>query len=258
MSILTSQAVTNRIGGDGNQGVYAESSTPLHYLGEKLEFKDGRSFRYCKASGATIGAGHLVAQDQSATSLVETDGVIIAAAGRFSISAGSTAIQITKASITKNQFAGAFFMITDDDGEGHQYKVKSNSATGFTTSGKVDFDFFDPLVVAVTTDSDIAIVGGLYNEVMSCTQNTDEIPVGVATRAVTADYYFWAQSAGIACVLADASGGAIALGDKLTVSDSVAGAAQLQDAYTEAAIGSACFAPDDTGHVGVHLYGLTA
>ena len=257
MSILTSQAVTNRIGGDGNQGIYAESSTPLHYLGEKLEFKDGRTFRYCKASGAAIAAAHLVAQDQSATSLVESDGAIIAAAGRFSISAGSTAIQITKASVTKDQFAGAFFMITDDAGEGHQYKIKSNSATGLTTSGKVDFDFFDPLVVAVTTASDIAIVGGLYNEVMSCTQNTDEIPVGVAPIAVTADYYFWAQSAGIACVLADASA-AIALGDKLTVSDDTAGAAQLQDAYTEAAIGSACFAPDDTGHVGVHLYGITA
>lgn len=255
MSIQNKNTITNRIGGDGGTGIYTESATPQYDLGEKLEFKDGRTFRYAKASAATIAAGNIVSQDQSTTSLVETDGVIIAATGRFSLAAGSLAIQATLAGVAKNQFAGGMFQVTDDAGEGHQYRIKSNSATSFTTTDKVDFDFYDPLVVAVTTASDIAIVGGLWNGVMAAVAATDTIVSGVAPIAVTASYYFWAQTAGIALILAD---GTITIGDLLVVSDGVAGAVQTQDVFTEAAIGSACYEPDDSGHVGVHLYGLTA
>jgi|TARA_R110000824_G_C15039240_1_gene660219 hypothetical protein len=255
MSVQNKNTITNRMGGDGGTGIYTESSTPQYDLGEKLEFKDGRTFRYAKASDAAIAAGNIVSQDQSTTSLVETDDIIIAAAGRFSISAGSLALQITLASIAKDQFAGGMFQVTDDAGEGYQYRIKSNSATAFTTAGKVDIDFYDPIKVAVTTSSDIAIVGGLWNGVMAAVAATDTVVSGVTPIAVTASYYFWAQTAGIALILAD---GTITIGDKLVVSDGVAGAVQTQDVYTEAAIGSACYAPDTTGHVGVHLYGITA
>jgi hypothetical protein len=255
MSVINKNSITNRVGGDGGVGIYTESATPKYDLGEQLCFKDGRSFRYAKASAAAIAAGNIVSQDQSTTSLVETDNIIIAAAGRFSLAIGSLALQVTLASVVKDQFAGAMFQITDDAGEGHQYRIKSNSATSFTTTDKVDIDFYDPLIVAVTTTSDIAIVGGLWNGVMAAVAATDTIVSGVAPIAITASYYFWLQTAGIAVVLAD---GTITLGDKLVVSDGVAGAVQTQDAYTEAAIGSACYAPDDTGHVGVLLYGITA
>ena len=85
------------------------------------------------------------------------------------------------------------------------------------------------------------------------TAGTDYIISGVTTRVMQAEYYGWVQTTGVCTILAD---GSIAIGDNLTLSDGVAGAVQLKDAETEPLVGQALFAPDNTGHVGVRLYGL--
>ena len=262
MSFKNHNFGTNRIGGTGigsqyGQGLYAESSTAVYPMGEKLELSDGRVFRYGKTA-ASIAAGLLVSQDLSATSLVETDGAIpieASQASGFSTAAGSTQVQITLASVTKDQYAGALLQITDDAGEGIQYRIKSNSATDASSSGEVDFYLFDPIHVAVTNASDVAIVGGLWYDVIGATSTSDYLISGVTPIAFTSDYYGWFQTAGIATILSDTS---IAIGDNLTLSDSTTGAVQLKDAETEPLVGFACYAPDDTGHVGVVLQGLVA
>ena len=259
MSFKNHNFGTNRIGGTGigsqyGQGLYAESSTPTSPIGEKLELSDGRVFRYGKTAAA-VAAGLLVSQDISATAQVETDNIVIAAANGFDPAAGSAQLQITLASITKDQFAGALLQTTDDAGEGYQYRIKSNSATDATTSGKVDIYLFDAIVVTLTTATDIAIVGGLWYDVVGATAATDYIIAGVTPIAFTSGYYGWLQTAGIATILSDT---AIAIGDNLTLSDGTAGAVQLKDAETEPLVGFACYAPDDTGHVGVVLQGLVA
>jgi hypothetical protein len=261
MSLVNHNFVSNKIsqaanvtGNKASQGIYEESSTAKHRIGEKIELADGRCFRYGQ-TGAAIGAGLLVSQDVSATCLAETDDVIIAAAGDFSISAGSKAFQATLSGVSKNQYAGGLIALTDDAGEGHQYRIESNSATDYTTSGKVDFHLYDGLVVAVTTSSDIAITGNLWTELVGATAATDYMVSGVTPIAFTDAYYGWFQTAGIATSIAD---GTIAIGDQLTLSDGVAGAVQLQDAYTEPAVGYAVFAPDNTGHVQWMIQGLVA
>jgi hypothetical protein len=259
MSYLNHNFITNRVGGEGvgskaGQGIYAESSTPKFAMGEKLEFADGRCFRY-GYTAAAVNAGLLVSQDLSETSLVESDDIVIAASGDYSPAAGSSKVQITLASISANDYSGALLQITDDAGEGIQYRIKSNSATGKTTSGKVDIELYDPLKVALTTSSDIAIVGSLWYNVRGATAGTDYVVSGVTPIAFTANYYGWLQTAGIATILAD---GTIAIGDNLTLSDGVTGAIQLKDAETEPLIGYACYAPDNTGHCGVVLQGLVA
>ena len=259
MSFKNHNFGTNRIGGTGigsqyGQGLYAESSTAVYPIGEKLELSDGRVFRYGKTAAA-VAAGLLVSQDLSATSVVETNNIVIAAANGFDPAAGSSQLQITLASATKDQFAGALLQTTDDAGEGYQYRIKSNSATDATTSGKVDIYLFDAIKVTLTTATDIAIVGGLWYDVVGATAATDYVVAGVTTTAMTSGYYGWFQTAGIATILAD---GTIAVADNLTLSDGVAGAVQLKDAETEPLIGYAAYAPDNTGHVGVVIQGLVA
>ncbi|MAH47643.1 hypothetical protein CMI37_17620 [Candidatus Pacearchaeota archaeon] len=261
MSYLNRNHITNRIGGDGDgartgQGIYEESSTPKAAIGDKLEFADGRVFRY-GYTAAAINAAELVSQDVSATCLVETDNIVIAAANGFSPAAGSTKLQITLASITKDQYAGAYLQIANDGGdgtgEGIQYRIKSNSATGFTTSGKVDIELYDPIKVALTTASDIAITGGLWYNVRAATSATDYIISGVSPIAFTANYYGWFQTAGVALISSD---GALAIGVNCTLSDSDAGHVQLKDAETEPLVGYTTYASDDDAHVGVVLQGL--
>ena len=67
-----------RLGGEGGQGIYEESSTPKHAIGEKLELIDGRVFRYAYFSTATA-QGLLTSQDLSASAIVESDNKLTAA-----------------------------------------------------------------------------------------------------------------------------------------------------------------------------------
>ena len=250
----------NGIGGHGagsttSQGIYEESSTPKHAIGEKIELSDGRVFRY-GYTAAGINASELVAQDASATCLADSDNIVIAASGRFSPAAGSSAIQITLASISENAYAGGILHIVNDGGdgigEGIQYRIKSNSETGETTSGKVDIDLYDPIKVTLTTASDIAITGGLWYNVKAA-EAADCIISGVTPIAFTANYYGWLQTAGVALISSD---GAIALGSNCTMSDTDAGHVQLKDAETEPLAGFATLLSDDDAHVGVLLQGL--
>jgi len=233
------------------QGIYEVSTTQNASLGSKLIFDDGRVFAYSKANG-TAAAGVLVAPDQSVQSVVEVDGACTAAA------IGATTVIVDNAALSgvvANQYAGALLQITDDAGEGHQYKIKSNTAA---STNAVTFTLYDGLVVALTTASDVAIVGALSNEVVIATAATDYAPVGVTPVAVVDGNYFWRQVDGTALILQD---GVVAAGDQLSLSDGVDGAVQVlggggtaaADILAEGHVGIALYAGDDTGHVGVKL-----
>ena len=268
MSYLNHNFVTNRVGGDGTgskagQGIYDESATAKFAIGEKLEFADGRCFRY-GYTAAAVNASELVSQDVSASSLIENDNIVIAAANGFSPAAGSLKLQITLASKTANQYSGALLQIANDGadgiGEGIQYRIKTNSATGATTPGKVDIELYDPIKVTLTTASDIAIVGGLWYNLRgalggAADATKDYIISGVSPIAFTANYYGWFQTAGIALISCDT---ATAVGVNLTLSDSDVGHVQLKDAETEPLVGYSLYAGDDDAHIGVLLQGLTA
>ena len=236
----------DRIGGDGGQSIYEESSTPKHRVGEKLELSDGRVFRYASFAAAT-GAGLLVSQDISETAIVPTDGKLTAA------SAGATEVTYTDSgtvgSATLNQYAGGYLHITDDAGEGYQYRIKSNTAA---SSNAITFTLYDGLEVAVTTDTDVAVTGSLWNNLIGASA-TDYVVCGVTPISFTVNYYGWVQTRGIATVLAD---GTITAGGNLTLSDGVTGAIQAKDAETEPLVGYAAYAPDTTGYAGVVLQNM--
>ena len=230
-----------------SQGLYDESSTQQGNIGALRELPDGRRFRYAYFEAATA-AGLLVSQDVSATAVVETDNIATAAA------IGAVTVTLTDSgtlgSATANQYAGAYLHTTDDAGEGYTYRIIGNTAA---SSDAVDFSLYDPLVIAVTTATDVAITGGLWYKVRGATHDTDYLISGVTNRVMQASYYGWVQTTGVCTILAD---GTPAIGDNLTLSDGVAGAVQLKDAETEPLVGQATFAPDTGGHVGVRLYGL--
>ena len=254
MSYLNHNFANNRVGGEGigskaGQGIYTESSTAKFAIGEKLELADGRVFRY-GYTAAGVAAGLLVSQDLSATALVESDGIVIAAAGDYSPVAGSSQLQITLASVTLNQYQGGYLQITDDAGEGIQYRIKSNSATGATTSGKVDIVLYDPIVVTMTTDTDFAITGNLYNQVRPAIGTTDYIVSGVTPIAFTSGYYGWVQTRGVAVILTDDS--AIGIGVPVMCGDAQAGAVEVAD-NTHPLVGFCLHAADDTGYMGIAL-----
>jgi|TARA_R110002012_G_scaffold2888_6_gene13756 hypothetical protein len=235
-----------RLGGEGGQGIYEESSTAKHAIGEKLELIDGRVFRYAYFSTATA-QGLLTSQDLSASAIVESDNKLTAAG------AGATEVTYTDSgtvgSATLNQYAGGYLHTTDDAGEGFQYRIKSSTAA---SSNAVTFTLYDGLKVAVTTATDVAVTGGLWNNLIGASA-TDYVVCGVTPISFTVNYYGWVQTRGVATVLAD---GTIAAGNNLTLSDGVTGAVHAKDAETEPLVGYAAYAPDNTGYAGVVLQNL--
>jgi len=233
-----------RVGGPGTQGIFEESSTPKHPLGEKVELADGRVFRYASFAAAT-GAGLLVSQDISATAIVESNGKLTAA------SAGATDVIYTDSgtvgSATANQYAGGYLHTTDDAGEGYNYRIKSNTAA---SSNAITFTLFDSLQVAVTTATDVAVTGNLYNKVRAALGTADYIVSGVTPISFTSDYYGWVQTRGIATVLTDGSD--IGIGVPAMLSDATAGAVEVAD-NSHPLVGFVTHAADDTGYMGVAL-----
>lgn len=197
-----------RIGGTGignndGQGLFSEHSAPRFDLGAKLEFSDGRVFRYTKAGGS-ITAGHLVAQDFSAGNIAEFDDATISP-----VTAGSTVITITASALSGvddvNELAGSYLMTVDGDGEYYSYKIKSH---GVESSNAVEFTLYDPIHTAVVSGTtDLQIIAPAFRQVQTCAAstdaNTDTMPVGVSFRGLTSAYYGWIQTGGIACVRYD-------------------------------------------------------
>ena len=232
-----------RIGGAGNQGIYDESSTAKHNLGEKLEFSDGRIFRYASFAAA-VGAGLVVSQDISATAIAVADGKLTAA------SAGATSVIYTDSgtvgSATADQYAGGYLHTEDDAGEGYCYRIKSNTAA---SSNAVTFTLFDPLQVAVTTATDTVFTGNLYNQLIAADGADDCLPAGITPISFTSGYYGWIQTRGIATVLSD---GTPAAGSNVMMSDSVDGSVEVAD-QSHATIGYATSVGTNTGYLGINI-----
>ena len=225
------------------QGVYEESSSAQHNLGELVHTNDGRAFRYCKAGGTALAPGKL---QQSSAQDTGDHNLAIAAA-----SAGATEIVTTgTVTVTANQYAGGFVTIADDAGEGYMYRIDSHAAA---TAAVVTLKLSDPIVVALTTDTTIDILKNPYDGVIINPTTISSSVAGVAVKALTAAYYGWLQVSGPASVLDD---GGLAVGITVCASDNVAGAVEaIADGAAELLqqVGTAIIASSDTEYGTVNL-----
>ena len=175
---------------------YEQSATQKHMVGSKLELSDGRVFRYARAGAAALVAGDLL---QSAvnggTATYQNDLTPSAAA------VGATAISVTTVTdaITANEFTDGYLAITDGGaaaGQGGLYKITTHEGGA---AGALIFNIDRPLLVAVTTSSRITIIKDPYMDVIQAPATTPTgMCVGVPAIAVTATYYCWVQTWGIA------------------------------------------------------------
>jgi len=202
------------------QGIYEESSTAKHLIGERLVLNDGRTFHYCKATAVALAAGKLI--ESVGTSFTE-DTVTVAHA------IGTTAVTVTaSAAITANRLAGGYLVVNAGTGAGNCYKIKDHLAIANAATGTINL--YDPLVVAwAVADTDIMMHVHPCAEVRISTTDQLYVPIGTPLIAVTASYYFWAQTWGWAPMLMDEAIGDAAAKRALNAGTSVAGAIEAED-----------------------------
>jgi hypothetical protein len=243
--MATGLTVGNQVslpGGGGNslggnvvpaQGIYEQSATALHKLGDRLQLGD-RVFYYSQASEA-LAVGKLNTQFPT---VITEDTVTVAHP------IGTRQVSITaSATVVAQELAEGYLVVDEGTGAGEIYKIKSHPAI---TSGAVGvFTLYDPLLTAwATADTDVTIYGSHYRVRESNTAQT-ESAAGVSLISVTDEYYFWNQSYGPASVLFDEAAGNAAGTRGLTIGSSTVGAVEAIDAIGESFVGEVIQAAAD-------------
>lgn len=200
------------------QGIYEESSTAKHALGERLELGD-RVFHYASA-GEALYAGYLGQQAAfggATTTLQNTQAVAVAAP------IGSTKIYTTALSTAQDAgaFADGYMAIWDATTTGmcYTYRIKTNSA--LATSGTASYvELYDPIHIALTTNDQVYLIANPYKSIIAAGSTASGAAMGVPPISVTSAYYFWLQTGGPCAVYPEA---ALDLDESVCRSDATAG-----------------------------------
>jgi hypothetical protein len=238
MAVSTSSYFSNSIVGAPQLGadidLYAAHTSPKYQVGFGITRGDGNKFRYSHF-GALTAAGALTAVDRS-----ESDQYAVIKAGALAASltkvGGETmnvnaigsryaALVITA---TAHQFAGGYLVVHSGTGFGFTYHIKDNDATSAQITSNTVVQLYDPIVVALDSNSEITITGHNYANLEPIT-TTDPCPAGVAVTNVSASGYGWVQTRGPVGVLQDATIGTIAKG-LVSVSSNTTGAVGIAGA----------------------------
>ena len=227
MSSFTEQGIV-----PSKQGFMQQSLTQQASLGMRLRLNDGREFQYCKNGAGALAAG----QDAQSADTVSTHlNIAVAVAAAVGDVYVTVTLGATNA-VIQNQYAEGYFVINAGAGIGHLYKIKSHPAAAAAASLKVLL--YDPIVVAlaIATSKVCLIKHQCRDVVIGAVAQTGHI-VGIAPIAVTALYYFWAETKGMT---ASISGALVATaGKQIVTSGQTAGSVAVVDAYAEQVIGTA-------------------
>ena len=193
------------------------ASSQLESLGSKSYTSDGREFRYGLAGATALGIGKL-----TKPSAVEANHQNVAVA--VAAAAGSLTVTVTlgATAATANQYAGGYLGIYDSAGAGASYLIVGHPAAA--SSGSLVVTLVEPITTALTTSSKANLTVNPYGGLIA-TAAVIDTPQGVPGIAITAAYYGWIQTRGIAQVLVSATPPTVGLG--MTAS-ATAGAADIE------------------------------
>lgn len=169
------------------------SVTQVRPLGEQVMIGE-RCYRYV-STAVDIEAGEIAGH---------VAGTVIMSNACTAAAIGATTVVIDDAGISStalDAYRGGYLFITDDVGQGHSYRIKSNSVSVVNV---VTFTLYDAILVALTTTSDTQVLPSQDSLVVLGTAALR--PVGVATSQFTAGtdstvQYGWIQTTGPSCVL---------------------------------------------------------
>ena len=172
------------------QGIYDESSTQKYEVGTRLALGDGRVFYYCKNGATALSVGRPV---QAVTNRTMVANITNVTAGDDYVTIDSAA-----AAITAGDYDNGYAIIHD---VGHMYKIRHSPTIAASGSGNI---YLYDVVGFATSTNDVTIFKNPCHSVIALADPISFM-IGVTLIAVTANYYFWAQTWGPCGVLTKAT-----------------------------------------------------
>tara|TARA_B100001123_G_C15148265_1_gene962437 strand:- start:401 stop:1168 length:768 start_codon:yes stop_codon:yes gene_type:complete len=193
-----------------------ETASAEHALGTKMVLPDGRTFYYAKNSSAAITSAGMIVDGIAAVAAHDMD---VPPTAAQSVGDNTVSLEVPTTDLTKDQYKDGYLIFNDADGEGEVYRIVSHPAHDASDDATVIITIEDEgLQTAITTSTEAQLIYNPYTDVKLIdgdgTMTTG--PLGVTTIPVTASYYCWLQTSGIASVAIGAQVGV--LGDGLSVS----------------------------------------
>lgn len=191
------------------QGIFSESSTALHGIGEIAHSNDGRKFRYTKVGATALIAGKLYQAPAEDTTNHQALTVAVASVGATSMTTTTTV------TLAANLLAGGFLTVNSATaGAGFTYKIASHAAA---VAAVVTFNLEDSVIVATTGTVVVDVSKNPYDQVVVAPTTATSAAVGFAVYNVTAAYFGWLCTHGPTACLAQ---GTVVVGDDLVPAES--------------------------------------
>ena len=194
-----------------------DSTASTNTLGVVLPADNNRRFVYVKNGATAITVRGTMYQGPAQDTAHQDLAVAAAAIG------DKTIVTTTTVTVTANQYAGGFAVISVTPGVGQYFKIKSHAAA---TGAVVTLNLEDPIKVALTTASRVDLVPNVYNGVVVAPATLTGTVVGVVVNPIAANSYGWLQNWGPAPVIADV-GGALTVDDAISASNQTAGTVEV-------------------------------
>jgi hypothetical protein len=211
--------------GQPKDDIYTPTADQKYRLGTRYVRGDGRVFHYAQANATTaLIAGDVIqSQVDCFVANEQQDNAIPTASA-----VNDDVIWITTATdtLTEDYCKDGWIIISDGtaaQGGGQIYQIKSHPAGA---AGDIKFTLYDKLKVLVSTSAKAGIITNPYKLTVQLPATTGTgFVVGVAPVAVTASYYYWLQTWGMAAVLVK---GALTVGEDVIVAYTTAGSCDAQ------------------------------
>jgi hypothetical protein len=182
-----------------DQDAYTTVSTQSAELkGQVASTPDGRIFSYTHAGASNLAAGKITSPPNVTANYVTRTLSVAAAAGanQITVTLGTTA--------TQDQFKGWNFVVTDGTGKGQgSYYITGNTAATSGNSNTTVINIRDALNVALDTTSVVGAYPSQFSaQIIADHTAAPAVPVsGAPIIAVTATYFYWTQTGGMASIL---------------------------------------------------------
>ena len=207
-----------------------ETSTAVPALGTKLILTDGRTFYYGQcASGAAISTAGMIVDGIAAVAAHDLD---VPPTAAQSVGDNIISLEVPTTNLTKDQYKDGYLIFNDGPGEGDIYRIASHPAHVAGTDATVLITIEDEgIQTAITTATEAQLVyppyAGLKLIDGDGTQTTG--PLGITTIPMTASYYGWIQTSGLASVAMGATDAILGNGMQVSEGSGESGRATLFD-----------------------------